>query len=117
MNSLKIINEEIEKLKTILELDDVLCELSDNDHKFYNDKLQTLQQIKNELEAWYVIQPNIRFEEHSRAWIYLNKIYKDEPSYSVIEKILLKNTKSITVVTKEGNKITVERALEVNNND
>ena len=63
MNSLEFINEEIEKLKTILELDDVLCELSDNDHKFYNDKLQTLQQIKNELEAWEVVKPNIKYEE------------------------------------------------------
>lgn len=113
MNSLEFIDKEIESLKAMLELDDVLCELSDNDYKFCNDRLKTLHQIKSELEVWYVVKPCIRFEEHSRAWIYLNKIYKDEPSYSVIEKNLLKNTKSITVVTKEGNKVTVDRALEV----
>ena len=62
MNSLKIINEEIEKLKTILELDDILRELSDNDYKFYNDKLQTLRQTKEELEAWEVVKPAISIE-------------------------------------------------------
>ena len=80
MNSLEFIDKEIESLKAMLELDDVLCELSDNDYKFCNDRLKTLHQIKSELEVWYVVKPCIRFEEHSRAWIYLNKIYKDEPS-------------------------------------
>ena len=117
MNSLKLINEEIEKLKTFLELDDVLCELSDNEYKLYNDRLQTLQYIKNELEAWYVVKPNIRFEEHSRAWIYLDRISQDSPSYRVIEKSITKNNiSSTTLVIKEGNKITVKRE-EVTNND
>lgn len=54
MNSLEFINKEIENIKSLLELYDVLCELFDNDYKFYNDRLHTLEQIKDELIVWKV---------------------------------------------------------------
>ncbi len=63
MNSLEFINKEIENLKSLLELDDVLCELSDNDYKFCNDRLQTLEQIKSELEAWEVAKNKLEYFE------------------------------------------------------
>lgn len=56
MTNLEFINEEIERIKELLELDDVLCELSDNDYKFCNDRLKILQQIKNELEIMELIK-------------------------------------------------------------
>lgn len=88
MNSLKIINEEIEKLKTILELDDVLCELSDNDHKFYNDKLQTLQQIKNELEAWEVVKENIGMNGNETGYEMNIIFWHDKEKFAKIKKAL-----------------------------
>ena len=115
MNSLEIINKRIKFLEDMIFMDLALIEDEDDLEGIAEKQkeLNILQQIKEELEAWYVIQPNIRFEEHSRAWIYLDKIYQDEPSYSIIEKKLLNNPRSITVVSKEGNKITVKRTLEV----
>lgn len=53
MNSLEFIKKEIENLKSLLELDDVLCDL---DYKFCIDRLQTLEQIKTKLETWEIIK-------------------------------------------------------------
>lgn len=91
MNSLKIINEEIEKLKTILELDDVLCELSDNDYKFYNDKLQTLRQTKEELEVWEIVKKKVYITDGGAICMVIED---DDIDYEKFEKALgVKNDK------------------------
>ena len=64
MNSLEFINKEIENIKELLELDDVLCLKTDEDYKFWYDRLQTLQQIKTELEAWEVVKDKINITEY-----------------------------------------------------
>lgn len=57
--TIEFVEEEIENLKSMLKLDDVLCELSDEDYKWANDRLQTLEQIKAELEAWNLAKTGI----------------------------------------------------------
>lgn len=119
MNSLEFIEKEIEQIEREIKYKKLYIENNPNDKPLklelisimigsLEKKLTHLQQIKCELEAWFVVKSFIRFEEHSRAWIYLNKIYKDEPSYSVIEKNLQKNERSIATVTKEKNEVTVD---------
>ena len=63
MNNLEFIEKEIEKLKEFLELDDVLCLQTDEDYKFWYDRLKMFQQIKTILEAWEVVKPKIKFED------------------------------------------------------
>lgn len=63
MKSLEFINQEITNLKVFLEINDVLCELSDDDYKFCSDRLQTLEQIKSELEAWEVAKNKLEYFE------------------------------------------------------
>ena len=53
--TIEFIEKEIEKL----ELDDVLCLSTDEDYKFWYDRLKMFQQIKTELEAWEVVKPYI----------------------------------------------------------
>lgn len=123
MNSLEFINREIEYYKQkkdkavewyafLIEHHGSYAQINraEEERDAINNYLDNLQQIQAELEAWYVVKPNLRFEEHSHAWIYLDRISKDHPSYRIIEKELLKNNiRSTTVVIKEGNKITVRR--------
>jgi hypothetical protein len=127
MNSIEWIDEQIEEInKTIEHLKIRIIEDKEFPSlvKGHMEKVENITQlkelfelIKSELEAWYVVKPNLRFEEHSHAWIYLDRIPKDDPSYSVIEKNLLNNKiRTTTVVTKEGNKITVRRG-EIKNNE
>lgn len=59
MTSLEFIEKEIENIKYLLELDDVLCLKTDTDYKFWINKLQTLQQIKVELEAWEITKTDL----------------------------------------------------------
>lgn len=52
MNSLKFIEKEIKHWKKVIEHQPS----SNNIQKHLNDKLQTLQQIKSELEAWEIVK-------------------------------------------------------------
>lgn len=54
MNSLEFIDKEIANIRDFLALDDVLCLQTEEDYKFWYDRLKTLQQIKAELEAWEI---------------------------------------------------------------
>lgn len=60
MNNIEFIEKEIENLKSLLELDDVLCEITDNDYKYYTKQLQILQQIKSELKVLQILTKCIR---------------------------------------------------------
>ena len=113
MTSLEFIEKEIEFLEDMINMDLALVEDEFDLQEIANKqkRLEMYQQIKAEIEAWYVVKPHLRFEEHSRTWIYLDRISKDCPSYSVIEKELLKNIRSIAVVTKEGDTTTVKVGL------
>lgn len=57
--TIEFIEKEIEKLKDLLELDDVLCLTTDDHYKSWYDSLKMFQQIKAELEAWEVVKPYI----------------------------------------------------------
>lgn len=71
MNSLEYIEKEIEVTKKQLNKYPLTKEQSDPNYKhkeadiqyvhnkFYTEQLQTLQQIKLELEAWYAIKPYV----------------------------------------------------------
>lgn len=75
MNSLKLIEEEIKHLKDILESDYILDVpyLRDTEYQVWaNDRLQTLQQIKLELEAWEVVKEELQI-------VFKGKIYYGEP--------------------------------------
>lgn len=96
MNSLEFINKEIENLKSFLELDDVLCDLSNNDYKLCKDRLQTLEQIKDELIVWKVAKKVLsHFDE------------------SLIEGLLIGLCNSSEVDINEYNNF--KKALEVEN--
>jgi len=56
MTNLEFINKEIEKIKELLELEDVLCLKNDEDYKFWYDRLKMFQQIKSKLEAWEIVK-------------------------------------------------------------
>ena len=59
MTSKEFIEKEIEKLKELLELDNVLCLSSDEHYKSWDNSLKMFQQIKSELEAWEVVKDKI----------------------------------------------------------
>lgn len=86
MNSLEFIDKEIKNIVVFLEIDEVLYELSDNDYKFYNDRLKTLQQIKTELEAWEVAKKNIVID--ITGSLYTIQIYKQDEECKIFEKAL-----------------------------
>ena len=63
MTSLELINEEIELEKDYLKSKDIYGLKS----KRYTEKrLQTLLQIKSELEAWYSIKSGLIYEKESK---------------------------------------------------
>ena len=99
MNSLKLINEEIEKLKAFLELDDVLCLQTDEDYKFWNKRLQTFQQIKSELEALEVVKEELQIVDKTTNQ-YGEPLYRYELNVIGQDKIN-----------------TLEKGLEVSNNE
>ena len=93
MTDLEWINEEIEHLKHILELDDVLCNLSDKDYKSLKDILNHLQQIKAKLEAWEIVKCSIS-KEHLEDY-QIRTMYGENPfmnlskgDYEIIKKAL-----------------------------
>lgn len=101
MTNLEFIEKEIEKLEAFLELNDVLCELSDNDYKLYNDRLQKFKQIKTDLEAWVVVKKRLIRKKygvfhskdcsvHNYTRIYLKEIKEDENTeeYQIVKKAL-----------------------------
>jgi hypothetical protein len=63
MNSLEFIDLEIANIREFLGLDDVLCLQTDEDYKFWHNRLQTFQQIKAELEAWYSVKKGLKIKE------------------------------------------------------
>lgn len=89
MSNLKFIEKEIEDLKSLLELDDVLCEITDNDYKYYTEQLQTLQQIKTILEAWEIVKQDfiVTWENPDIANGYYLKYFGDT-EYETIKKAL-----------------------------
>ena len=71
MNRLEFINQEIEEAKHEIKMNEIRIENMYN-KTFYeeraevlNNKLQTLQQIKTELEAWEIVKKNICFDTDS----------------------------------------------------
>lgn len=52
--TIEFIEKEIKNIKELFELDDVLCLKTDEDYKFWYNRLQILKQIKCELEAWEI---------------------------------------------------------------
>lgn len=70
MNNLEFINQEIEDAKHEIKMNEIRIENMYN-KTFYeeraevlNNKLQTLQQIKTELEAWEVVKDKIDITEY-----------------------------------------------------
>jgi hypothetical protein len=59
---------------------DVITHLKEN--------LQTLEQIKSDLEAWDVVKGRLRKEKKTGAYIYMNSIAKCHPSYRTVDKAL-----------------------------
>lgn len=89
MNSLEFIDLEIEKLKAILYLDDVVCELSDNDYKLCNDRIKKLQQIKAELEAWEICKRHLILDkEFHQIDLHLHHDTKYKEDYLKLKKAL-----------------------------
>lgn len=108
MNSLEFINEEIKHLKFILEQDDVLQSFTDKDYKKLKDILQTLQQIKTELEAWKETKKYIILKEGRVA------LYDSIFEYIELENGCIDESNS----EEEGISIMViKKALEVNKNE
>ena len=100
MNILEFINQEIERFEKKIsklredqafhlnyEHEDEAIEI-DFEIEEYQDLLETLYQIKTELENWEVVKRRLKKEKYTGAYIYMKNITKDHPSYRAIEKSL-----------------------------
>lgn len=109
MNSLEFINQEIEEAKHEIKINEIRIENMYN-KTFYeeraevlNNKLQTLQQIKIELEAWEVVKKDIILDTDSydcddmSCTVAYAKFYTDD--YEQLDKLYkaleVENEKSI----------------------
>ncbi len=54
--TIEFIEKEIKNTKELLGLDDALCLKTDDDYKFWYNRLKMFQQIKAELEAWEIVK-------------------------------------------------------------
>ena len=102
--TIEFIEKEIEKLKDLLELDDVLCLTTDDDYKFLYNRLKMFQQIKAELEAW----------EESKKYFILNEgcvpFYESTYEYITLKNDCIDESNS----EEEGiSIIKIKKALEV----
>lgn len=112
MNSLDWINDRIEvikkqikKLKNMIKSYSEKLSDSDNDTQVVSflcrseaeDKLQECeyilkiyQQIKTELEAWYVVKPsiNLRNNKELKNWVYLSSYNYSDEKYNKLKKAL-----------------------------
>lgn len=73
MNSLEFINEEIKRYKTVIRI------VSGERKSYYKKVVKQLQQIKSELEAWYVLKPDLEHTENALGEheIKFRKFYTD----------------------------------------
>lgn len=99
--TIEFVEKEIENIKELLGLDDVLCLSTDEDCKFWYNRLQALEQIKCELEAWEVMKKRLIRKKygvfhskdcfvHNYTRIYLKEIKEDENTeeYQKLKKAL-----------------------------
>lgn len=81
MNSLEFIDKEIEQTK----IDLCIWKVGLESKKYLKDKLQTLQQIKSELEAWYIVKKHLNRGEY----VGLKNFFRfDLDKYNTLEKAL-----------------------------
>lgn len=88
--TIEFIEKEIKNIKELFELDDALCLKTDEDYKFWYNRLQTLKQIKCELETWEIIKSSINLSENCED--YKNRAYLNVINYSDKEWLILKKT-------------------------
>ena len=87
--TIEFIEKEIEKLKEFLELDDVLCLSTDEDYKFWYNRLKMFQQIKEELDAWEVVKKYLILDkEFHQIDLHLHHNTKYKEDYLKLKKAL-----------------------------
>lgn len=91
MNSLEFIDREIECLQDMISMDLALVEdeFDLQEIGIKQKRLKELQQIKAELEAWYLVKPSIHHIKGQRCFV-IHNIYKNE-QYDFIMKGLKNN--------------------------
>lgn len=99
MNSLEFIEKEIDVTKKQLVKYPLSKEQSDPNYKhkeadiqyihnkYYTERLQTLQQIKSELEAWEIVKDNTIITDN-RCRVDTIEMYKGGKGYEIFKKAL-----------------------------
>lgn len=85
MNSLEFVDDRIRSYETML-LTAIDTKCSEEQIKYYEEKLNIFRQIKAELEAWEVVKPSIN-EIKGQCCVVIHNVFRDK-YYQIIKKAL-----------------------------